>query len=190
MGSDTPIKTEEQKMLDCEMYLGNDPELLELRKQARHKVAALGKARDDPAAFTQAIHNLLGTVGDDNAVIESPVYFDYGKNTHVGKNFYMNSMCTILDCTRVDIGDDVAFGPNVQVYTAEHPVDPRRRLEGLESARPVRIGNNVWVGGGAIILAGVTIGDNVTVGAGAVVTKDVPNNVLVVGNPARIIKHV
>ncbi|KAJ2723295.1 hypothetical protein GGI07_002723 [Coemansia sp. Benny D115] len=176
----------ERRMLSGELYLGSDPYLTELRTQARHNAAALAVHRDDPEKFNQAIKNLLGTVPDDNAIIESPVYFDYGKNTHVGKNFYMNTMCTILDCARVDIGDNVMFGPNVQVYTAEHPVDPVERLKGWEMARPVKIGNNVWVGGSAVILAGVTIGNGVTVGGGSVVTKDVPDNVVVVGNPARI----
>ncbi|KAJ2780570.1 hypothetical protein GGI15_003495 [Coemansia interrupta] len=187
---DESYYAEEKKMLASERYFGMDPYLSKLRFDAQQKVAVLGKTRNDPPAFAQAIHNLLGTVGDDKAIIESPVYFDYGCNTHVGKRFYMNAMCVILDCARVDIGDDALIGPHVQIYTAEHPTDPSVRLEGLESARPVKIGNNVWIGGGAIILAGVTIGNNVTVGAGAVVTKDVPDNVVVVGNPAKIVKHV
>ncbi|KAJ2360797.1 hypothetical protein H4S02_011849, partial [Coemansia sp. RSA 2611] len=170
---------EEEKMLAGENYFGNDPNLSQLRKEARHKVKALAETRDDPERFSESIRNLLGTVVDDQVIIESPVYFDYGKNTHVGKCFYMNAMCTILDCARVDIGDYVLFGPNVQVYTAEHPIDPATRLEGLESARPIKIGNNVWVGGNATILAGVTIGDGVTIAAGSVVTKDVPDNVVV-----------
>ncbi|KAJ1999222.1 hypothetical protein GGI04_004662 [Coemansia thaxteri] len=182
--------TEEEKMLAGKYYLGGDPHLTQLRKEARHKVKALEETRDDPERYSEAIKSLLGTVVDDNVIIESPVYFDYGKNTHVGKWFYMNSMCTILDCARVDIGDNVLFGPNVQVYTAEHPVDPATRLEGLEFARPIKIGNNVWVGGSATILAGVTIGDGVTIAAGAVVTKDVPDNVVVAGVPARIVKHL
>ncbi|KAJ2850260.1 hypothetical protein J3B02_003690 [Coemansia erecta] len=181
---------EEKKMLAGQMYHGMDPYLTLLREQCRHKVAKLASTRDDPEAFSKAIKELLGTVGDDKSVIESPTYFDYGCNTHVGKRFYMNTMCVILDCARVDIGDDVMFGPGVHIYTAEHPVDPKKRLEGLESARPVKIGDNVWVGGNAVILPGVTIGDNVTVGAGSVVTKDVPENVVVVGNPAKIVKHV
>ncbi|KAJ2355183.1 hypothetical protein IWW50_003465 [Coemansia erecta] len=181
---------EERKMLASEPYSGMDPYLVELRKQAQEKAAGLALVRNEPEKFAAAIHDLLGSVGDDKAIIESPAHFDYGCNTHVGKRFYMNFMCVILDCARVDIGDDVLFGPAVQLYTAEHPIDPATRLTGVESARPVKIGNNVWVGGGAIILPGVTIGNNVTVGAGSVVTKDVPDNVVVVGNPARIVKHV
>ncbi|KAJ1645117.1 hypothetical protein J3B02_003691 [Coemansia erecta] len=179
-----------RNMLAGEKYTSNDAYLALLRKKCRGNIANLMPNRDDPEAFSKAIGELLGTVGDNNAIIDSPVYFDYGCNTHVGKRFYMNGMCVILDCARVDIGDDVMFGPGVHIYTAEHPVDPKKRLEGLESARPVKIGSNVWIGGNAVILPGVTIGDNVTVGAGSVVTKDVPENVVVAGNPAKIIKQV
>ncbi|KAJ1736106.1 hypothetical protein LPJ61_000156 [Coemansia biformis] len=188
--TDDQLREEERRMLAGEGYQGNDPYLSQQRQKAQERVAELGRVRHDPERYPLALRELLGAVGDDKAIIESPVYFDYGRNTHVGERFYMNSMCVILDCARVDIGDDVLLGPNVQVYTAEHPVDPSERLKGLESARPVRIGNNVWVGGGAIILPGITIGNGVTIGAGAVVTKDVPDNVVVAGNPARIVKHV
>ncbi|KAJ2851897.1 hypothetical protein IWW36_000670 [Coemansia brasiliensis] len=180
----------QKKMLAGEPYIGMDPYLSQLRKEAQEKVAALAKVRHEPEQYAKAIQELLGSVGDDKAIIESPVFFDYGINTHVGKQFYMNSMCVILDCARVDIGDSVMFGPSVQLYTAEHPTDPAERLTGYESAKPIKIGNNVWVGGGAIIMGGITIGNGVTIGAGAVVTKDVPDNVVVVGNPARIVKHV
>ncbi|KAJ2709469.1 hypothetical protein H4R19_004235 [Coemansia spiralis] len=185
-----PLREEERKMLAGEDYSGGDPYLSLQRQRAQERVAELGRVRHDSELYPAAVRSLLGTVGDDKAIIESPVYFDYGKNTHVGERFYMNAMCTILDCARVDIGDDVLFGPNVQVYTAGHPTSPTERLKGLEWARPVKIGNNVWVGGAAIILPGVTIGNGVTVAAGAVVTKDVPDNVVVAGNPARIVKHV
>ncbi|KAJ1948486.1 hypothetical protein FBU59_001570 [Linderina macrospora] len=184
-----PKYAEYRNMIAGEPYMGNDPFLTLLRQEARHNVKALAETRDDPEAFDKAVRTVLGSAGSGTPIIESPVYFDYGINTHVGKNFYMNTMCTILDCARVDIGDDVLFGPNVQVYTAEHPVDPSVRIQGPESARPIKIGNNVWVGGGSIILPGVTIGSGSTIGAGAVVTKDVPENVVVVGNPARIVKR-
>ncbi|KAJ2558089.1 hypothetical protein EV175_000963 [Coemansia sp. RSA 1933] len=183
-------KAEERKMLAGEDYRGNDPYLVELRKQVRHKVKVLEETRDHPEKYAEAIRSILGTVPDDKAVMESPVYFDYGCNTHVGKCFYMNSMCVILDCARVDIGDNTMLGPGVHIYTAGHSVDPATRLSGVEYAHPVKIGSNVWIGGNAVILPGVTVGDNVTIGAGSVVTKDVPNNVVVVGNPARIVKHV
>ncbi|KAJ2850262.1 hypothetical protein J3B02_003692 [Coemansia erecta] len=181
---------EHQKMLAGEMYTAKDPYLALLRRRCRYKVGNLAPARDDPEVFIKAIKELLGTVADDNAIINSPVFFDYGRNTHVGERFYMNGMCVILDCGRVDIGDDAMIGPGVHIYTADHPVDPKERLKRLQVARPVKVGNSVWIGGHAVILPGVTIGDNVTVGAGSVVTKDVPDNVVVAGNPARIIRYL
>jgi maltose O-acetyltransferase len=120
------------------------------------------------------------------AVIRPPFYCDYGYNISVGRNTFMNFNCVILDVVQVRIGDDCQIGPNVQIYTADHPLDPEVRRSGLESGRPVTIGNNVWIGGAAIILPGVTIGDNAVVGAGSVVTRDVPAGATVVGNPARV----
>jgi len=119
-------------------------------------------------------------------VIRPPFYCDYGYNISVGRNTFMNFNCVILDVVQVHIGDDCQIGPNVQIYTADHPLDPEVRRSGLESGRPVTIGNNVWIGGAAIILPGVTIGDNAVVGAGSVVTRDVPAGATVVGNPARV----
>ncbi|KAJ2359435.1 hypothetical protein GGF43_000054 [Coemansia sp. RSA 2618] len=187
---ETKGRSEEQKMLATEEYDGFDPYLAMLRQHARKRVAHMAKVQDDPSQYPAAVCNLLGSVADDKAKIETPVYFDYGRNTHVGKRFYMNSMCVILDSGRVDIGDDVMLGPAVQIYTPQHPLDPATRATKAVTAHPVKIGNDVWVGGGAIILPGVTIGNGVTVGAGSVVTKDVPDNVVVVGNPARIVKHL
>ncbi|KAJ2660053.1 hypothetical protein IW148_003984 [Coemansia sp. RSA 1199] len=181
---------EQRKMLTGKPYFGGDPYLTELRKQSQERAVKLATVRHEPAKYSAAICELLGSVGDDNAIMESPMFFDYGRNTHVGKRFQMNILCTIMDCARVDIGDDVLFGPCVKIFTAEHPVDPAACLAGVESARPIKIGNNVWVGGSATILPGVTIGNSVTIGAGSVVTKDVPDNVVVAGNPAHIIKHV
>ncbi|KAJ2162862.1 hypothetical protein GGF46_000244 [Coemansia sp. RSA 552] len=180
---------EEKKMLAGELYDGMDPYLVQKRKASQERCHLIAKLRYNPKELNEGIHSLLGSVGDDKAIIEGPVFFDYGCNTHVGKRFYMNAMCTILDCARVDIGDDVMMGPHVQIYTPEHPTNPEDRLKGLEWAKAVKIGNNVWIGGGAIILSGITIGSGVTIGAGSVVTKDVPDNVVVVGNPARIVKR-
>ncbi|KAJ1995929.1 hypothetical protein EDC05_000589, partial [Coemansia umbellata] len=147
---------EERKMLAGEECSGRGPYLTELRRQVREKVKILERDRDDPVKYAEAIRNVLGSTADDNAIIEPPVYFDYGRNTHVGKEFYMNAMCVILDSGRVDIGDNVMFGPGVQVYAVTHSVDPAARLSGLMFTRPVKIGNNVWVGGHAVILPGVT----------------------------------
>ncbi|OLY84961.1 Maltose O-acetyltransferase [Smittium mucronatum] len=113
-----------------------------------------------------------------------------GVNFHVGKNFYMNAGCVILDCARVDIGDNVMFGPNVQIYTVTHPIKSEARKKGKQMAYPIKICDNVWIGGGSIVLPGITIGKNSVVAAGAVVTKDVPENVVVGGNPANIIELI
>ena len=108
----------------------------------------------------------------------------------MGDNFFANYGCIILDCNKVIIGDNVLLGPNVQIYTAAHPTNAKERLRGMEYAKPIVIGNNVWIGGGAIICPGVTIGDNVTIGAGSVVTKDIPANVVGAGNPCRIVREI
>ena len=112
------------------------------------------------------------------------------RSIELGKNFYANFNCTILDVNKVKIGNNVMFGPNVQIYTASHPLDPEERLEGFEYAREINIGDNVWIGGGSIILPGVSIGDNSVIGAGSVVGKDIANNVLAVGNPCRVIRKI
>ncbi|KAJ3233530.1 hypothetical protein HDU81_002214 [Chytriomyces hyalinus] len=185
--------SEERRMLAGELYYGFDPVLAGKRDAAKKLWAGLNKmdecVADDPARIA-LLQQLFGSMGE-GAVIESPFRCDYGKNIYIGRNVYFNFGATILDCNRVDIGDNCLFGPNVCIYAAYHPTDPDLRTEwGPELAKPVRIGNDVWVGGSAIILHGVTIGDGATVGAGAVVTKDVPARTVVVGNPARVVKHV
>ena len=122
--------------------------------------------------------------------LTQPFYCDYGTHIYIGKNFIANYNCTILDVGRVDIGDNVLFAPNVSIYTAGHPVHPETRNTGYEYGIPVKIGNNVWVGGNTVITPGVTIGDNVVIGAGSVVTKDIPANVVAAGNPCRVIRPV
>lgn len=138
---------------------------------------------------SQILHELFGAVGA-NVEIEPPFYCDYGSNIYAGDGFYMNFGCVILDCNSVYIGEKVLCGPAVQIYTATHPTDPEIRLSGLELALPVRIGNNVWIGGGAIICPGVTIGDHTTIAAGSVVVKDIPERVVAGGNPCRIIRSL
>lgn len=122
--------------------------------------------------------------------IESNFYCDYGYNIEIGKNFYMNHNCTILDCAKVIFGDNVFIGPNCGIYTAIHPYDAETRNSGIEKAKPITLGNNIWIGGGVTILPGVIIGDNTIIGAGSVVTKSIPANVIAVGNPCKIIREI
>lgn len=135
----------------------------------------------------EIIKNLFGKTGK-NILVESNFYCDYGYNIHVGENFYMNHNCVILDGAKVEFGDNVFIGPNCGFYTAGHPIDIELRNKGLEYAKPIKIGNNVWFGGNVVVLPGVTIGDNVTIGAGSVVTKDIISNSIAVGNPCKVIK--
>jgi maltose O-acetyltransferase len=132
---------------------------------------------------------LLGGVGK-SVEIEPPFFCDYGSNIYLGENFYANFNCVILDPAEVRIGDNVFLGPGVHLYTAYHPLDPTERNSGYESAKPIWIGNSVWIGGGAIIQPGVRIGENVTIGAGSVVTRDIPSNVVAAGVPCRVIREL
>lgn len=146
----------------------------------------------DPSDF-DTLGRLAGQIvnaREETVAIMPPFYCDYGSHIHVGKNFFANYNCTILDVAKVEIGDNVMFAPNVSVYTAGHPIHPVSRNSGFEYGIAVKIGNNVWVGGNVVITAGVTIGDNVVIGAGSVVTKDIPANTVAAGNPCRVIKEI
>ena len=182
--------TEKQKMLAGELYYAADAELVTERLRTRYMTRLYNATTEqEQQRRSQLLRELLGTVGS-SIEIEPPFYCDYGYNIHAGDGFYMNFGCVILDCCPVHIGNKVLCGPSVQIYTATHPTDPEARLSGLEFAIPVRIGNNVWIGGGAIICPGVTIGDNTTIAAGSVVVKDIPASVVAGGNPCRVIKQV
>lgn len=178
--------SEKQKMLAGQLYHAGCPELQAEQIANKHWMHRYNSSVE---LLNDARHGLLAEhfneVGE-GAVIRPPFYCDYGYNISVGRNTFMNFNCVILDVVQVHIGDDCQIGPNAQIYTADHPLDPEVRRSGLESGRPVTIGNNVWIGGAAIILPGVTIGDNAVVGAGSVVTRDVPAGATVVGNPARV----
>ncbi|MGB3534055.1 MAG: sugar O-acetyltransferase [Microcoleaceae cyanobacterium] len=177
-------------MLANELYLPTDTELAAMSLKARQLLYDFNHSRPEAVQQQQQIIlNLWGKVGS-NFTILPPFYCDYGCHIFAGDNLYINSDCTILDCNTVHIGDNVLIASKVQIYTAYHPVNPEIRLSGKELAAPIKIGDNVWIGGGAIVCPGVTIGDNVTIGAGSVVTKDIPNNVVAVGNPCRVIKTV
>lgn len=144
---------------------------------------------DDLEKRRELLCELLGS-GGENAWIEQPFYCNYGSHITVGRNFYANYHCTILDVAQVTIGDNVMFGPNVSLYTASHPLHPDNRNSGWEYGISITIGNNVWLGGNVVVNPGVHIGDNVVVGSGSVVTKDLPDNVFAAGNPARVIRAI
>lgn len=180
--------TEKEKMIAGKLYFATDPELMNDRKLARSQKKIINEELDD-ATRTQLIKETFGKTGQ-HVAIEPNLSFDYGYNITVGENFYANFNNTYLDVCPITIGDNCMFGPNVQLYTAKHPLNPVKRNSGLESGAPITIGDNVWLGGGVIILPGVTLGHNVVVAAGSVVTKSVPDNMVVGGNPATIIKEV
>jgi len=182
--------TEKEKMLAGELYLAADEELLAERRKARHFTRLYNATIETEDAQRRAIlSQLFGVIGDSIS-IEPPFQCDYGSNIFVGNNFYANFGCILLDCARIEIGDNVLLAPNVQLYTAHHPTDPQLRLTGKELASPITIGHNVWLGGGVIVCPNVRIGDNTTIGAGSVVTKDIPANVIAVGNPCRVLRHL
>lgn len=184
------MRTEKEKMLAGELYNPADPVLLKDRDEARRKVRLYNQTLEtEVEQRLKMLKELLGSTGK-NIYIEPNIRFDYGYNTHVGDNFYANFDCIILDVCEVRFGDNCMLAPNVQIYTATHPLNPTERNFGREYAKPITFGDNVWIGGGAIINPGVTVGDNVVIASGAVVTRDVPDNVVVGGNPARIIKNI
>eukprot|EP00276_Gloeochaete_wittrockiana_P011339 CAMPEP_0184648246 /NCGR_PEP_ID=MMETSP0308-20130426/5321_1 /TAXON_ID=38269 /ORGANISM="Gloeochaete witrockiana, Strain SAG 46.84" /LENGTH=194 /DNA_ID=CAMNT_0027079909 /DNA_START=54 /DNA_END=638 /DNA_ORIENTATION=+ len=182
--------TEKEKMLRGELYMSDDPELVELRRLARSRMRAFNNSDpEDTLAREKAMTALLGRHGS-SCYIEPPFFCDYGTNIFLGNNVYMNFNCVALDCNKIEIGNNVMFGPNVSLYPATHPTDPALRNAGPEYAKAIKIGDGVWIGGGATILPGITIGEGSTIGAGSVVTKDVPSYVVVAGNPARVIRQL
>lgn len=182
-------KSEKEKMLSGEYYNAADEELVKERDYAKDLLFEFNLTRPSEREKRQELlKQLIHAKGSFH--IESPFHCDYGYNIEIGKNFYANHGCIILDVNQVKIGDDVLLAPYVQIYTAGHPTDPGERLTGQEYGEPIVIGNNVWIGGGTIICPGVTIGDNLTIGAGSVVTKDIPDNVIAAGNPCKVIRRI
>jgi maltose O-acetyltransferase len=184
------VRSEKAKMQDGELYRAADPELVADRRRAQELLRAYNAAAPGETARRLALlRDLFGGLGE-GTVIEPPFACDYGYNIHAGRNLFMNYGCVVLDCAPVRIGDDVQIGPAVQIYTAAHPLDPALRKAGFETARPVHIGDDAWIGGGAILLPGIAIGKGAVVGAGSVVTRDVPTGTVVAGNPARVLRSV
>lgn len=170
------------------VYISDD-EVFEEQKKARVLTQKLNTVdRSDFSAIAEIVKDLFGK--SENAFVNPPFYCDYGSHIEVGKNFFANYNCTILDVAKVIIGDNCQFAPNVSIYTAGHPVHPETRNSGYEYGIKVTIGDNVWIGGNTVICPGVHIGDNVVIGAGSVVTKDIPDMVIAAGNPCRVIREI
>lgn len=179
------MRSEKDKMLAGELYMAGGAELAADADRARAWMARYNAASTAPRKERHVLlSELLAKVGH-GATVRPPFYCDYGYNISLGHGVFLNFNCVILDVCAVSIGDHAQIGPGVQILTPDHPRDPDQRRSGLEFGRPIHIGRNVWIGGGALIMPGVTVGDDAIVGAGAVVTRDVPAGATAVGNPAR-----
>ena len=184
------IKTEKDKMLSGENYFPADKVLVDERSKAKDLCFELNSLPSSKISERRIILSKLFGSCSDSICVESNFFCDYGYNIFVGKNFYVNHNCVILDCAKVIFGDNVFIGPNCGFYTANHPIDFKERAKGIESAREIVVGNDVWIGGNVTVLAGVKIGDNVVIGAGSVVTKDIPANCIAYGNPCKVVKTI
>lgn len=182
------MKTEKEKMLSGKLYDALDPQLTDERIKARLLIKALNESREDePEKRTEILKQLIPHAGA-GLWLQPPFYCDYGYNIKLGERVFFNFNCVVLDVMPVTIGSRTLFGPNVQIYTAMHPMDHKERATGLEFAKPITIGEDVWIGGSVVICPGVTIGDRSVIGAGSVVTKDIPADVVAAGNPCKVIR--
>ena len=182
------MKTEKDKMVAGLIYNPQDKELIKDRENAKSLCFQYNQTLpDNKIARYNIINKLINNCGK-NFLIEQTFQCDYGYNIEFGDNFYSNHNLVILDSAKVKFGNNVLIGPNCGFYTPEHPLDSKERAKGLEYAKPITVGNDVWFGGGVSVLSGVTIGNNVVIGAGSVVTKDIPSNSVAVGNPCRVVK--
>jgi maltose O-acetyltransferase len=183
-------RTQRERMLAGDLYIADDPQLAEDYRRAMRLMEEFNRSPADALQERRRIlGDLLGAIGPDTE-IRPPLYVDYGYQIRIGARSFVNFGLTALDVAAITIGDDVQMGPHVQLLTPTHPTDPEPRRAKWEAAAPITIGNNVWLGGGVIVLPGVTIGDNTVVGAGAVVTRDLPADVVAVGNPARVVRSL
>src|SRR3712207_6664986 len=184
------MKTEKEKMIAGELYDPLDAQLSAERTKARLLIKELNESREDePGKRARILKELIPNAGA-NLWLQPPFYCDYGSNMVVGERVFFNFNCVVLDVAPVTIGSRTLFGPNVQVYTATHPMNYKERGSGVEFAKPITIGEDVWVGGSAVICPGVTIGDRTIIGAGSVVTKDIPSDVFAAGNPCKVIRKL
>ena len=183
-------RTQRERMLAGDPYLAGDAELAADRRRAMRLLEAYNRSPiDDRPGRGRILEELLGAVGA-GVILRPPLYCDYGYNLRVGARVFANFGLVALDVAAITIGDDVQLGPNVQLLTPTHPLEPEARRAGWEGGEPIVIGDNAWLGGGAIVLPGVTIGEDAVVGAGAVVTRDLPARVVAVGNPARVVRSL
>lgn len=178
------------KMISGDVYFASNPEVSAKYKEAKYLTRQYNFTTDEEENIRIEIINKLFSKIGKRFHIEPPFRCDYGFNIKVGENFYANYECIILDVCKVNIGDNVFFGPRVSIYTATHPISAKIRNTGLEYGKSITIGSDVWVGGDTVINPGVTIGNNVVIGSGSVVTKDIPSNVIVAGNPCKVIREI
>lgn len=184
------MKTEKEKMIAGELYDPLDKQLVEDRLRTRLLIKALNDTRENEIVERiQILQQLIPHAGA-GLWLQPPFYCDYGYNMNVGEKVFFNFNCIVLDVAPVKIGSRTMFGPNVQIYTATHPLNHKERASGLEYAVPIVIGEDVWIGGSAVICPGVTIGDRTVIGAGSVVTKNIPADVFAAGNPCRVIRYL
>ena len=183
------MPSEREKMLQGELYNPLDPALVQARNRARDLCQLLNAAREEQTEERRRLLKQLVGKGGDTVWMQPPFYCDYGSNIELGEKVFFNFNCVVLDVARVTIGDFTLFGPAVQIYTATHPLDAELRRQ-QEYAKPIDIGSDVWIGGGAIICPGVKIGSRSVIGAGSVVTRDIPEGVFAAGNPCRVIREI
>ena len=184
------MKTEKEKMLSGELYNALDQQLSDERLKTRLLIKALNDTREDEVIERRKILQQLIPDAGAELWLQPPFYCDYGSNIKTGEKVFFNFNCVVLDVMQVTIGSRTMFGPNVQICTATHPINYKERASGLEYAKPISIGEDVWVGGSAVICPGVTIGNRTIIGAGSVVTKDIPDDVFAAGNPCRVIRKL
>lgn len=192
--------TEKEKMLNGDFYNSRDSELIEIYHQTRKLLLEFNQLNSRNLERRKLILNELFGEINEGVWIEAPFFCDYGENIFIGENTFLNFNCTFLDSNKISIGKNCLLAPNVQIYTATHPLKASERIiqnnqkknqaPYLTSSKPVNIGDNVWIGGNVVILPGVTIGDGTTIGAGSVVAKDIPRNVLAVGNPCKVVREI
>lgn len=184
------MRSQKEKMLAGDLYIASDPELAKESHQAKNITRIYNQTTEEDNDIREdLLKKLFGKAGKA-IYFEPPFHIDYGVNTSIGENFYANYDCIFLDIAPINIGNNVMFGPRVGLYTAGHPIDAVIRNEQYEYGKPITIGNDVWIGAGAIVNPGVTIGSNVVIGSGSVVTKDIPDNMIAVGNPCRVLREI